>query len=69
MTLQAALSGLDVQFVDGVMGSDIPEKAVPKAQNKGHLRGASLGSWRGHMNAIQESVLTALRMRSVTAGG
>ncbi|KND88357.1 hypothetical protein TOPH_06972 [Tolypocladium ophioglossoides CBS 100239] len=56
MTLQAALSNLDIRFVDGVVGSNVLEKAVPKPQNKEHLRGPGLGSWRGHMNAIQKVV-------------
>lgn len=56
MVLQAALSDLDVDFVDGVQGSDVPEKAIPKAENAEHIGGADLGSWRGHLNAIQQVV-------------
>lgn len=54
--LQAALSNLDIRFIDGVKDSDVAEKAIPKAENSEHIRGPALGSWRGHMNAIQEIV-------------
>ncbi|KAF7542521.1 hypothetical protein G7046_g10157 [Stylonectria norvegica] len=56
MVLQAALSGLDVQFIDGVLGKDVPENAVPTKPGHGGLRGPQAGSWRAHMNAIQEIV-------------
>ncbi|KAM4060802.1 glycosyltransferase family 25 (LPS biosynthesis protein) domain-containing protein [Hirsutella rhossiliensis] len=57
MVLQAALSNIDIDFIDGVKDSDIPEKAIPKApENAHHIRGPALGSWRGHMNAIQQIV-------------
>lgn len=54
MTLAAALSELSITFVDGVKGDEVNEKAVPMPKDRKHLQGASLGSWRGHMNAIQE---------------
>ncbi|KAG6031572.1 hypothetical protein E4U41_007524 [Claviceps citrina] len=56
MTLAAALSELKITFVDGVKGDEVNEKAVPTPKSRHHLQGASLGSWRGHMNAIQEVV-------------
>lgn len=57
MVLGAALSNIDIDFIDGVKGTDVPEKAVPTSQDHEHLQGAALGSWRAHMNAIQESVV------------
>ncbi|KJZ72451.1 hypothetical protein HIM_08120 [Hirsutella minnesotensis 3608] len=56
MVLQAALSQISIDFIDGLAGSSIPEKAIPENQNSGHIVNAELGSWRGHMNAIQEVV-------------
>ncbi|KAG5973923.1 hypothetical protein E4U55_000181 [Claviceps digitariae] len=56
MTLAAALSEISIKFVNGVKGEEVNEKAVPVPENGQHLEGASLGSWRGHMNAIQEVV-------------
>lgn len=55
MVLQAGLSNIDIEFIDGVIGSDVPDKAVPTSKDYNPLRGAALGSWRAHMNAIQES--------------
>ncbi|KAG5918632.1 hypothetical protein E4U42_006789 [Claviceps africana] len=56
MTLAAALSEIRIHFVNGVKGEEVSEKAVPVPENGQHLEGPSLGSWRGHMNAIQEVV-------------
>ncbi|KAG6003756.1 hypothetical protein E4U21_001759 [Claviceps maximensis] len=56
MTLAAALSEISIKFVNGVRGEEVNEKAVPVPENGQHLQGASLGSWRGHMDAIQEVV-------------
>ncbi|KAG6013765.1 hypothetical protein E4U43_007122 [Claviceps pusilla] len=54
MTLAAALSDMSITFVNGVRGEGVNEKAVPVPENGQHIKGASLGSWRGHMNAIQD---------------
>ncbi|KAK4155737.1 glycosyltransferase [Chaetomidium leptoderma] len=56
MVLQAALSHMDIEFIDGVAGKDIPDKAIPMAKGKERLKDASIGSWRAHMNAIREVV-------------
>lgn len=54
MVLQAALSDLDIQFIDGVRGEDIPDSAIPSSRGHERLPPGSVGSWRGHMNAIRE---------------
>ncbi|KAK4238965.1 glycosyltransferase [Achaetomium macrosporum] len=56
MVLQAALSNMEIEFVDGVMGSEVPDKAIPMAKGRERLKDASIGSWRAHMNAIREVV-------------
>ncbi|KAH7324214.1 hypothetical protein B0I35DRAFT_423740 [Stachybotrys elegans] len=56
MILQAALSDIDIDFIDGVDGKTIPDKAVPLLKPHDRLPDASIGSWRGHMNAIREIV-------------
>ncbi|KAI1880576.1 hypothetical protein JX265_000816 [Neoarthrinium moseri] len=56
MVLAAALSGLEIEFIDGVVGSAVPDKAIPTRPGQGRLPDPSVGSWRGHMNAIQEVV-------------
>lgn len=54
MFLQAALSNMEIEFIDGVFGKSVPDKAVPMAKDQERLQDASIGSWRAHMNAIQE---------------
>ncbi|KAK3302648.1 glycosyltransferase family 25 protein [Chaetomium strumarium] len=56
MVLQAALSNMSIEFIDGVVGSEVPDKAIPKAKGRERLKDASIGSWRAHMNAIREVV-------------
>ncbi|KAH6838472.1 glycosyltransferase family 25 protein [Chaetomium sp. MPI-CAGE-AT-0009] len=56
MVLQAALSNMDIEFIDGVAGADLPDKAIPMVKDQERLKDASIGSWRAHMNAIREVV-------------
>jgi GR25 family glycosyltransferase involved in LPS biosynthesis len=54
--LAAALSNIDIEFIDGVYGDKVPDKAIPNTDGQSRLPDPSIGSWRGHMNAIQEVV-------------
>jgi len=55
MVLQAALSDMQIEFINGVLGKDVAEKAVPKfSPDAKGLSEASIGSWRAHMNAVRE---------------
>lgn len=54
MALQAALSNLIFFFIDGVLGQDVPDSAIRTTKEHGRMADPSVGSWRGHMNAIQE---------------
>ncbi|KAK7705215.1 hypothetical protein SLS64_008051 [Diaporthe eres] len=56
MVLGAALSDIDIKFVDGVLGQDVPDKAIPMSPDHERLPDPSIGSWRAHINAIQEIV-------------
>ncbi|KAI0516784.1 hypothetical protein F5B22DRAFT_606489 [Xylaria bambusicola] len=56
MSLVAALSDIDFEFIDGVDGASIPDKALPEYSAIGRLDNPSIGAWRGHLNAIQEIV-------------
>lgn len=56
LALTAALTGFHVEFVDGVRGETIPDKAVPFGIDRHGLMETNLGSWRGHMNAIRRIV-------------
>lgn len=54
MTLTSALTGFHIDFVDGVRGETIPDKAVPfGVTDRKAFMETNLGSWRGHMNAIR----------------
>lgn len=54
MVLQAALSDMQIEFIDGVNGKDVPDKAIPMAKGASRLKDASIGSWRAHLNAVRE---------------
>ncbi len=53
IALTAALTGFDVEWVDGVRGESVPDKAVPFGVDRKKLMETNLGSWRGHMDAIR----------------
>ena len=54
MTLQAGVSDVGIEFVDGVKGDSIPDSAIPSSPDHARLLPGTLGSWRAHMNAVQE---------------
>ncbi|CAJ2508808.1 Uu.00g138340.m01.CDS01 [Anthostomella pinea] len=64
ITLTSALTGFRVEWVDGVRGESVPDKAVPFGTSRERLWEANLGSWRAHMNAarriIQDDLASAL---------
>ncbi|KAI0178291.1 glycosyltransferase family 25 protein [Pestalotiopsis sp. NC0098] len=56
MALTSSLTGFHVEWVDGVRGEDVPDKAVPYGVDRKKLWENNLGSWRGHMNAVRRIV-------------
>ncbi|KAJ1323903.1 glycosyl transferase family 25 [Microdochium nivale] len=66
MHLQSSLSGFHINFIDGVNGDDVSDKAIPTTFKHGRMRGSSVGSWRGHMNAIQQIVDRNLESALIT---
>lgn len=56
MTLAAAVSGLDIEFVDGVLGGDIDPKTLNLVGDGKDLRASELGIWRAHLNVYREIV-------------
>lgn len=54
MVLQAGISDVEIEFIDGVKGDTIPDNAIPSSPDHGRPPPGTLGSWRAHMNAIQE---------------
>lgn len=53
ISLTARLTGFDVEWIDGVRGESIPDKAVPLGIDRPPFPDNPLGCWRGHMNAIR----------------
>jgi hypothetical protein len=60
MSLSAAVSNLQLDWIDGVSGDDVLEKALPPGDHKSISLG-NKGSWRAHMNALQASVLSEVK--------
>lgn len=58
LALAAAHTGFEINFVDGIRGDDVPEKALPPHDYpNGGLNGGTLGAWRTHSNILREYVL------------
>ncbi|MCJ1313341.1 hypothetical protein MMC25_007018 [Agyrium rufum] len=55
LTLAAAVSNFDFEFVDGIHGETLLDKVLPPSDH-GNLKANSIGAWRGHMNAIRKVV-------------
>lgn len=54
LTLISSLTGFKIEWVDGVKGETIKDKAVPYGVDRAKLWESNLGSWRGHMNAVRK---------------
>jgi hypothetical protein len=52
-TLAAAFTDLDIEFVDGVPGTDITNRTLPPGAIEHGLNGNGLGAWRAHMNVAK----------------
>lgn len=55
LALAASLTGIDIEWADGVDGSKTNPKAVPDHWSKTESNG-TYGCWRAHMNALQRMV-------------
>ena len=53
LSLAASLTNLKFDYLDGVVGKNIPQKALPVGQEQRNMQNSTLGSWRAHMNAIR----------------
>ena len=53
LSLAASLTNLKLDYIDGIRGETIPNKALPKGQEERKMPNNTLGSWRAHMNAIR----------------
>ncbi|OCL00424.1 glycosyltransferase family 25 protein [Cenococcum geophilum 1.58] len=59
MSLSAVVSNLQLNWIDGVSGDDVLEKALPPGDHK-FISPGSKGSWRAHMNALQAALWGSL---------
>ncbi|KAL7626954.1 hypothetical protein AAE478_003729 [Parahypoxylon ruwenzoriense] len=66
MVLGASLSNLEIEFIDGVDGKNIPDKALPTSPDHERQPEPVVGSWRAHINAIQEVVRRNLSSALIT---
>lgn len=53
MTLAAALSKIQVTWIDGVAGHDVLDKVLPGDSFDKKISTGNKGSWRAHMDALQ----------------
>lgn len=53
LALTSSLTGFSVDWIDGVRGQSVPDKALPYGVDRIKLWENNLGSWRGHMNAVR----------------
>ncbi|TAQ89500.1 hypothetical protein B7494_g2160 [Chlorociboria aeruginascens] len=56
MILSAALSNIEVDFIDGILGATVEDKVIPLPPGVERMQDPSVGSWRGHLNAIQDVI-------------
>jgi hypothetical protein len=51
MSLAAALTGLRIEYIDGVI--EVDEKSLPPGGKEVKLDSGCLGNWRAHMNVAR----------------
>ena len=51
MSLAAAYSGVDIEYIDGV--TNVANKTLPPGGVENGINAGSLGCWRAHMNVIR----------------
>ncbi|KAK2741930.1 hypothetical protein FQN57_005489 [Myotisia sp. PD_48] len=52
LLLMADLTGIKLTFIEGVRGNVVPDKALPPEASHATMKDATIGSWRGHLNAL-----------------
>jgi len=56
LVLASAVSNIHFEFVDGVHGDAVLDKALPLGEHS-NLGASTIGSWRAHLNAIARLVI------------
>ncbi|KAI9776990.1 MAG: hypothetical protein M1839_009134 [Geoglossum umbratile] len=66
MLLTALSGGIELDWIDGIRGEDVHEKAIPPPPERPDMLVGGIGCWRAHMNAlakiVQLNISTALIM-------
>lgn len=65
--LSSALTGIKGTFVDGVDGKKVSDKALPPNYGEYVMGDGNRGSWRAHLNAIQQFVSQEFPLRCENA--
>ncbi|KAF1956391.1 hypothetical protein CC80DRAFT_563217 [Byssothecium circinans] len=66
MTLSAATSNIALSFIPGVTGDSIKSSAYPPPAENQKLQAGIRGSWRTHMNALQQVIEQNLTTALIT---
>lgn len=54
MSLAAAFSGIEVEYIDGV--TEVADEALPPGGKEKNFQDSVVGAWRAHMNAVRKVV-------------
>jgi GR25 family glycosyltransferase involved in LPS biosynthesis len=64
MLVTAAASNIQINWIDGVNGSDILDKVLPPEATRQGISNVNIGSWSAHMNAmvavVEQNLTSAL---------
>jgi hypothetical protein len=64
--MQATMSGISYDLVDGVIGSTIPQKALPFRMDQDEM---TIGCWRAHLNIWRDMVLRNVQSMMIFVSG
>lgn len=51
--MAAALSGIEIEFIDGVSGETVTDRVLAPEGGREHLRDGEIGCWRAHAHAVE----------------
>jgi hypothetical protein len=60
MSLAAAFTGLEIEYVDGV--TEVQNKTLPPEGLEARLNAGSVQAWRAHMNVMRLSVVATFNL-------
>ncbi|KAJ5591697.1 LPS glycosyltransferase [Penicillium hispanicum] len=60
LAVAASLTQIDLEWIDGVKLSDIPDRAYPSGWERDREKPNELAAWRAHMNALQTIVMNKI---------